>query len=976
LCAFASSSLKGQVTGVDTVFVKPINTIDLDTLFVAKPYVDSVVDAEERFYETDGSLDEDRTVTLNGNDLIFDGSLNVYILSSGHVGINDPTPEQNFDVTGDMEVENGNYKIYLGPGLAGVNYIQFYDTGGPGGYGEVWMRHAGMTSLNSNSVVTFKVSNDGGVHMPTLRTTLTLEDLVGMDVNGELMPVDPATISGANIYSSDGTVTAARDIDKDGNDVTFSGSGDFIISGGNFGVGETNPGALAHYKGGAVIYEGTTNKMVRYNWTGTGSRTLVAYQENGVDQMRLFSGGSANHAWYNDQTSEYQLVLKSTGNVGINYLNANEQLVIGGGGNLEMNGGGDILHRTNSSSKYYNTANSGHSKIDNPGSGSELAIHDGSGEVVRVTGGEIGVKTSTPNALLDVGGIHSGITNTTIGVRGTGGTIPELSLFRDAGGGPGNAGYINYYAKDNLGNAQNYVRVTGDIQDPTDGSEDGRIIWSVANAGLVLQKMALNYLGYLGIGALDAEMALHIEGTSHLGSRMKIERTGIGEVEFGAYGDIYNSPYIETVGNYHFDIFTNSTFALRVDNQQRVGIGTNVPNKLLHIQSSNASGGVFATTSGGTAITSSGNPLIMTNDNQTNFNYATMFFSDGSTQPASAMIAARFLDHGTNQGDLQFWTRGAGTNNGIRMTIEDDGDVGIGLTDPWARLVVSGSDITTAQTVLSLAEGATAYMHWQLDDTNNEVIFRPANGNDVSHTNDQGVSMLFLDESTGFVGIGNEKSPSTALEVNGTVTATAFVGDGSGLTGIATSDDQTIDFLNLNGTTLEISLEDDGEANQTVDLASLQDGTGTDDQTFDVSSFDAANHRIQLSIEGDGEATKNIDLPYALPPISIQMFGRSQSITISESESYLATPEAYDGVSCTEVEFKADSGTTSGSPSVTVHIRKNDVSQGSIALTTLSATTLNFSDFTINTGDVIDFEVTANNTDWKGLTGSVSCTNL
>ncbi|WP_353776871.1 tail fiber domain-containing protein [Winogradskyella sp. 3972H.M.0a.05] len=42
------------------------------------------------------------------------------------------------------------------------------------------------------------------------------------------------------------------------------------------------------------------------------------------------------------------------------------------------------------------------------------------------------------------------------------------------------------------------------------------------------------------------------------------------------------------------------------------------------------------------------------------------------------------------------------------------------------------------------------------------------------------------------------------------------------------TDDQTIDVLSLTGTTLNISLEDDGVATQTLNLASLQDGTGND----------------------------------------------------------------------------------------------------------------------------------------------------
>jgi len=48
---------------------------------------------------------------------------------------------------------------------------------------------------------------------------------------------------------------------------------------------------------------------------------------------------------------------------------------------------------------------------------------------------------------------------------------------------------------------------------------------------------------------------------------------------------------------------------------------------------------------------------------------------------------------------------------------------------------------------------------------------------------------------------------------------------------VVDTDDQQIDKLNLNGTTLEISLQDDGVPDETVDLSSLQDGTGTDDQT-------------------------------------------------------------------------------------------------------------------------------------------------
>ncbi|MEM9847564.1 MAG: tail fiber domain-containing protein, partial [Bacteroidota bacterium] len=70
------------------------------------------------------------------------------------------------------------------------------------------------------------------------------------------------------------------------------------------------------------------------------------------------------------------------------------------------------------------------------------------------------------------------------------------------------------------------------------------------------------------------------------------------------------------------------------------------------------------------------------------------------------------------------------------------------------------------------------------------------------------------------------------------------------------TDNQTIDKLNLNGTTLELSLEDDGEGDQTVNLATLQDDLGDHNATQNIQlsgnwlSNDGGNEGLKIDNTG------------------------------------------------------------------------------------------------------------------------------
>ncbi|WP_418510636.1 hypothetical protein [Corallibacter sp.] len=91
------------------------------------------------------------------------------------------------------------------------------------------------------------------------------------------------------------------------------------------------------------------------------------------------------------------------------------------------------------------------------------------------------------------------------------------------------------------------------------------------------------------------------------------------------------------------------------------------------------------------------------------------------------------------------------------------------------------------------------------------------------------------------------------------------------------NDNQTIDNFNLNGTTLELSIENDGEVDQTVDLSSLN----TDNQTID--NFNLNGTTLEISLENDGETNQTVDLSSLQSP-NISNFSLAR-ITLSANQT-------------------------------------------------------------------------------------------
>ena len=360
--------------------------------------------------------------------------------------------------------------------------------------------------------------------------------------------------------------------------------------------------------------------------------------------------------------------------------------------------------------------------------------------------GNVGIGTNTPTERLEVIGSASLAEDDSYLHFGSD-TRQMLNLYNDEYGIGVQAGTAYFRAGSHFA----WFKGGSHVDDSLDAGPGG------------VAQMVLHGNGNLGLGTIDPEARLHVVGD---GRPLHVQSTAATDIALMTL-DAPNMPAghlvdfaftsRDSAGYSHqfaridtvFQDMTDGAEAadlafrtirdgatderLRITSQGRVGIGTTDPASTLDVA------GVVRSRSGG------------------------FEFPDGTLQATAAT--------GSTDGHSLDAADGDPVD---AVFVDDDGRVGIGTDQPTEVLEVAGTVYSTT--------GGFRFPDGTVQTT---AATGSTDGHSLDASDGDPVDALFVDHE-GRVGIGTI-TPATEMDVAGTVTAQAFVGDGSGLTGLPTS---------------------------------------------------------------------------------------------------------------------------------------------------------------------------------------------
>jgi hypothetical protein len=514
------------------------------------------------------------------------------------------------------------------------------------------------------------------------------------------------------------------------NDVSTTVPALRIADGGNVGIGTEAPLEKLHVQGSVLAstqFLGQAADSVNapsYSWTGD---TNVGIYRPATDTLGVVTSGAE------------RMRVDASGNVGIGTTNPQVKLDVRGSLLLDVfaiGGEEGIFFRngfTTTGNKYNSSIlNYDHNSTGGSPDGISINGFDGvsictglstRNERMRVDGsGNVGIGTTNPQARLQV--VRNGndatygilsIENSQIFGFNTGAGVTSGLSFRSQWSGDAlypntTMGQINCVKENSANYGDSYLsfhtRYTADR--------------SAGGEGILSERVRINSTGNVGIGTVNPLSILHVNNT---GSLCQARITGATQNPNNSGGDLASSEILLGTSSFHATIQTVVPSGAYIDQQDiricttptnnnntqiprmtiksftgNVGIGTTNPQERLHVIDGNikCSGNILTGTGvGALNIMYNGSDyygsIIGKGVTYSAPNYT--IYSDGGNKGLSAVeLAWR---------SISFYTGylGNGSTNTVtstlepykRMTIDMFGNVGIGTTDPQAKLHVEGT---------------------------------------------------------------------------------------------------------------------------------------------------------------------------------------------------------------------------------------------------------------------------------------------
>jgi hypothetical protein len=477
-----------------------------------------------------------------------------------------------------------------------------------------------------------------------------------------------------------------------------------INSDGNVGIGTTNP-VSAHNRDSVLVVGGGTGTETSGITLGTGSGYA-----NGPYEILTSSEGSSASLRISDGTDS-RLTIRSNGNVGIGINNPNlTGLQLGTALVVSSSTGGDIVaHKSGSSVNIGDICGSlliANSDTDGAedhfvGMWGKASSTNGSQDL-HFAAGRSGYEGDAPHMTIKSdGNVGIGATNPSAELEVGDGTSSKAIKIKSGGGSSGDLIFDSASDEGML----RYEHTTDSMRFHTNGSEQVRID-SSGNVGIgttsPIRPLEIQFTDATAYAGSGSGNALRVRNTSQATDTFSGLEMFAGQNSAGGA----NIARIFAVKESNTSTATSLAFTTRASNQVlseamrinsagNVGIGTANPSTKLHVpQGGSTIGGVDL--SNASILVGSTDTGIGIDDNE--------IIKRHDTNGNSFNIGSQ----GTN-GSISFKT-GADTANGNipfdRMTIDSDGNVGIGTTNPTYKLHLTDSGARNV--ILTSSEGLTS----------------------------------------------------------------------------------------------------------------------------------------------------------------------------------------------------------------------------------------------------------------------------